>query len=179
MADNLGVISAIRFLEQNNNQDLKKLLIVVDAYKGSLGPFSTKERAPSWSKTLTRTTNVYLDSWRGRYREITARLCEQIDAKLVFVSFEDLAGVNDFARLKNLDYSRLKNVELTEKEIDKLKKKQAKKLAAVQPVTPFDLLRNIATSYNVSPDEQKLLIAAGRLVIKDREAEIKNALSSH
>jgi hypothetical protein len=182
LADNLGVLSAIRFLQQNNTADIKKLLIVVDAYKGSLGPFSEKVGAPSWSKTFARTTNVFLDSWRGRYREITANLCAKIGANVVFVSFEDLAKVNDIERLTNLDYSHLANVELTDKGIKKLKKKQKKdnpsQPAAANQVTPFDLLRNIATSYNVSLEEQKILIAAGRLVIQDQEIGIKKALSS-
>ena len=85
-------------------------------------------------------------------------------------------------RLTNLDYSHLANVELTDKDIKKLKKKQKKdnpsQPAAANQVTPFDLLRNIATSYNVSLEEQKILIAAGRLVIQDQEIGIKKALSS-
>jgi hypothetical protein len=181
LADNLGVISAIRFLQQNNTQDVEKLLIVVDAYKGRLGPYSKKEGAPSWSKTIGRTTTVFLDSWRGRYREITRSMCEHMGAEVVFVSFEDLADVNDLERLKNLDYSNLENLRLTDADIRELKKKLIKdkssQTVAADQVTPFDLLRNIATSYNVSPEEQKLLIAAGRRVIKDKETQIKQALS--
>lgn len=183
LADNLGVMSAIRFLQQNDATDVKKLLIVVDAYKGSLGPFSEKEGAPKWSKTASRTTNVSLDSWRGRYREIASGLCAKMGTQVVFVSFENLNDPKYLKELIDLDYSRLANVELTAEDIDALKKKRAKDQSlpsiVVDKVTPFDLLRNISTSYNVSTDEQNILIAAGRLVIKYQEAVIKKALSSY
>ena len=175
-------MSAIRFLQQNNAPDVKKLLIVVDAYKGSLGPFSKKEGAPSWSKTASRTTSVFLDSWRGRYREIASGLCGKMGAQVVFVSFEDLNDPKYLKELIDIDYSRLENVELTAEDIETLKKKRAKDQTLppipAEEMTPFDLLRNISTSYNVSTEEQNILIAAGRLVIKNQAAVINKALSS-
>ncbi len=183
LADNLGVMSAIRFLQQNDAADVKKLMIVIDAYKGSLGPFSKKEGAPSWSKTASRTANVFLDSWRGRYREIASDLCAKMGAQVVFVSFEDLNDPKYLKELIDLDHSRLANVELTAEDIDALKKKRAKDQSlppiVADKVTPFDLLRNISTSYNVSTEEQNILIASGRLVIKNQEAVIKKVLSSY
>ena len=67
LADNLGVITAIRYFKKNIPKTIKrKLLIVIDAYQGRLGPFSRKERAPLVTEAVTRTMSIFLDSRRSR-----------------------------------------------------------------------------------------------------------------
>ena len=172
LADNLGVITAIRYFQKNIPKIVKrKLLIVIDAYKGRLGPFSSKERAPLVIEAGFRTTSIFLDSWRGRYREITKKLCESLGIDVVFVSFEDLDNSEERDRLLNQDFSELSCLKLMGKDFEQL---ETKLKDSIKKATPFDLLRNIPTEYKITSEEQRLLIAAGKLIMQSKIKDLKN-----
>ncbi len=188
LADNLGVYTAIRLLQQDSRgQAKRRVLIVVDAYKDVLGPFSLREGAPLATESYERTTSSGLDSWRARYREIASALAKAAGIEhVVFISFDDLNESGELARLKALDHGGLEAPRLLDTDIAKLvedlREREASEglaeLADEWPLTlPFKLLRNVATSYNVSVEEQKLLVAAGRRIVQKKGQQISAALT--
>lgn len=70
VADNLGLISALRLLNQDPAQ--KKVLIVIDAYNGMQEPFSRGGPAPGIFTTALRTTSISLDSAHQRFGDLIA-----------------------------------------------------------------------------------------------------------
>jgi len=64
VADNLGVVTALRLLAQDRAP--KKILIVIDAYNGSVEPFSKAGVRPGMIRSALRTTSISLDSSHQR-----------------------------------------------------------------------------------------------------------------
>lgn len=60
LADNLGIITALRLLSQDKAP--KKILIVIDAYNGRMEPFSKVGNRPGLILSVLRTTSISLDS---------------------------------------------------------------------------------------------------------------------
>ena len=180
LSDNLGVFSALRYLSQENKTDLieKKLLIVIDAYNGPLGPTSKNSGAPLWSDALKKTTSASLDSWRGRYREIIYQLAEAKNIEVVFISPDSFNKAEDFDKLYALEYRLDGNIRLTEGDIKKLKDKWNTKhntgeQTDITAISPMDLFYNVSTDYNVSPENQKFLIALGWGLVKEKSELIQ------
>ena len=169
VADNLAVITAVRLLADANGEKLtKKLLIVIDAYEGYFSPFSNTSHPPSIGKTAIRAMLISLDSWRGRYREIIKSLCRENDILPVFLSFDDVAELEDCTALFEfgLDENDVKSL-TAEKAMD---------------AVPFNLLRSISTlkikdKGKLSKAEQNLLLAAGRYVVDKKKEDIRQKLS--
>ncbi len=169
MAENIGVITAVRLLDNDCDDAVKtKAMIVIDAYQGTFTPFSNIRRPPPLGSTAIRSMNISLDSWHGRYREITRSLCSDKSIGVVFVSFEDLAELTDCEPL--LDFGLAPN------DVTKLTAKSNRS------AVPFDMLRNISTlklknKGKLSSAEQNLLIAAGRYAVRKKKNDILNLLN--
>lgn len=166
LADNLGVMTALRILHQDSRASVKrKVLIVVDAGTGTFAPFSEVPAPPGVSATALRTALAQLDSWRGRYREVVRDLCRLHEIQPVFLSFDDLADLKDFQPL----------VELGLSDLDLKALKGDGKVHGV-PATPFTLVRNVLTWYDVTPAEQALMFAVGRYVVEEKRKAILDAI---
>ncbi|MHC4394662.1 MAG: patatin-like phospholipase family protein [Planctomycetota bacterium] len=167
-ADNLGVITALRMLEKECDKAVtKKVLIVVDAYRGNFAPFSKIEYSPLIANTALRATNISLDSWRGRHHQIVRRLCNNNNVEVVFLSFDDLD------RLPNC--TALFDFGLSPDDVKKLTKNPSQ-------AKPFILLRKIPTvnfkeKGKLSIPQQNLLLAAGRYTVHKNKNEILQKLS--
>jgi hypothetical protein len=176
VADNLGVVTALRLLGDKTNENTpRKVLVVIDSYQGPITPFEKEKDTPNASEAAARLMGAGLDSWRARYREFTDRICERKDIKPVYISFDDLVDA---------DFNDLHPFGLTEQD--------EKQLCAEKPkdcpsATPFYLLRSISMTapafwgkhgleYQLPKAQQNLLIAAGRYVVHKKQNEIKNAL---
>lgn len=167
LADNLGVVTAVRMLRQD--RAARKVLIVIDAYNGPLTPFSNTPRSPAMLPTAGRVAVGFLNAWRGRYREMTRALCAA-DANgpaihPIFLSFDDLADCKDCSELERFGFT-----------CDDL---AALKRGGVTPGSrpaPFTLARDVWTWYDLSPAEQKLLFAIGRCVVHRKTREIRDAM---
>jgi hypothetical protein len=204
LADNLGVITALRLLEQDRDA-ARKVLLVVDASRDALGPFSANERPPSAGDAYNRTTTAGLDAWHARYREIVRGVARGAGIGAVFfISFEDLSDAAELERMLALPPDPAGTLTLVRSDLDKLTARlEAQEVCPLRPdlidpigareeqaaclrsrvvlrrtlALPVRLLRNVATSYNVDGEEQKLLIAAGRRAVALQAAEIARALS--
>ncbi len=166
LADNLGVITALRVLHQDNHASVKrKVLIVVDASCGTFAPFSEVPSSPGLSATALRTALAQLDSWRGRYRQVVRDLCRLYKIQPVFLSFDDLADLDDFEPLVKLGLG-----------VSDLKALKGGGKVHGVAATPFTLVRNVRTWYDVTPAEQNLMFAAGRYVVHKKRKEILAAM---
>jgi hypothetical protein len=167
MADNIGVVTAARVLQaEPAEQVTKKVLLVIDAYRGTFAPFSSTKHPPPIGNTAIRAMNISLDSWRGRYREITRGLCKEKGIEAVFLSFDDLSNLPDCNELVVFG--------LSAEDVKKLKEKAGS-------VRPFELLRAIKTidleqKGKLSSCEQNLLLAAGRYAARTKKTEILTAI---
>ena len=176
VADNLGVITAMRLLgDKTNDNSPHKALVVIDSYQGNLTPFEKDKESPGESATASRLMGSGLDTWRARYREIADRVCERNNIKPVYLSFDDLVDA---------DFNDLHPFGLTEQD--------EKDLCADKPkycprATPFYLLRSISMTapafwgkhgleYQLPRAQQNLLIAAGRYVVYKKKDQIVSAL---
>ena len=167
MADNLGIITAVRLL--STEKTARRLLIVVDAFKENAAPFSNTPKPPLMADTAIRAMSLSLDSWRGRAREIVKALnTSEVygpDIKTVFISFDDLRGLETFDELFKFG--------LSQKDFDCLEEEGCMKNIIVNP---FNLVRTVKTRYNLSPAQQNLLFAAGRYITNKKAADIKEYL---
>jgi len=176
VADNLGVITAMRLLSDKTNENIPhKALVVIDSYQCDLTPFEKDNESPGESATASRLMGSGLDTWRARYREITDRVCAQNNITRVYISFDDLVYA---------DFNDLIPFGLTEQD--------KKELCADKPkhcpsATPFYLLRSISMTapvfwgkhgleYQLPRAQQELLIAAGRYVVHQKKDQIISAL---
>lgn len=177
LADNLGVSTAVRLLQTDEARS-NKVLIVIDAYADDGLPMNASAGSPTIVDIVARTTDIALDSWRGRYREMVEKLCAQLGIKTVFLSFEDLES-------HDLDVHGLKDCtgligRLAEKQGSRWRKYQRKGPGRSQPDWFRASLREIGakaratpTSLSLSAEEQDILVTAGRLLICIHEDEIR------
>jgi hypothetical protein len=176
VADNLGIITAMRLLGDKTNENIPhKALVVIDSYQGNLTPFEKDKESPGESATASRLMGTGLDTWRMRYREIADRVCGQKNIKTVYISFDDLVDA---------DFNDLHPFGLTEQDEKELCKDKPKHCPSA---TPFYLLRSITMTapafwgkhgleYQLPKAQQDLLIAAGRYVVYKKKDQIMSAL---
>jgi hypothetical protein len=168
MADNLGIITALRVLAAEKTK--RRMMIVVDAYKENAAPFSNTASPPIMANTAIRTMAISLDSWRGRAHEIVKALNTSDsygpNIKTVFISFDDLRDLATFEELFKFG--------LTQDDLDSLRKDGWMDDIIVNP---YNLIRTVKTRYKVSPAQQNLLIAAGRYITNKKATQIKKHLN--
>jgi len=176
VADNLGVVTALRVLGDKINENMtRKVLIVIDSYQGNLTPFEKIKNPPKEAVTAARLMETGLDTWRARYREITDGFCERQGIKPVYLSFDNLVET---------DFNDLYEFGLTEQDKKDLCKNKPKNCPSA---TPFHLVRSISMTspvfrgkdgleYQIPKSQQNLLIAAGRYVVNKKKSEILNVL---
>ncbi|MCZ6691255.1 MAG: patatin-like phospholipase family protein [Planctomycetota bacterium] len=68
MADNLGVVTALRALRHHEEDD--RVLIIIDAYNGETEPFSRRKGSPMAVEVGVRNLTIGLDSRRIRLKDI-------------------------------------------------------------------------------------------------------------
>lgn len=96
LSDNLGVLTALSVLHQDQRAR-RKVLIVIDAYTGTVSPYQSPSARLSTVGMLRRSGSVYLDSWRGRHKHVVAAMARGLSRageewKVVFLSFDDIVA---------------------------------------------------------------------------------------
>lgn len=125
LIDNLGVLTAVRLLKQDDAK--RKVLVVIDASTKEREPFSKGPGAPFIFKVGSRVLDISLDSWRTRYRDIIgnyARGAGVDDLRIIVLGFHDL------------------------------------------PAELRGRVLKIKTRFNVTPEEQEDLFAAGGEIVR-------------
>lgn len=179
VADNLGVQTALRVLDGEGFPG-RKVLLVVDAFPGALGPFSKTSGSPRITKMGWDLMSIMLDTWRGRYRELTRHRCSELGVDVFFVSFEDLSGEGDVQAMLDLESIGLESLRFTRDDLGEVSKGISRLRSPAHPgsgaVRPFELLRAVGTDYNISESQQRLLIAGGRLAVHRIRASLLRVL---
>jgi len=181
LADNLGVLTALEVLRQEQRLDRqrekrvvrRKLLLVIDAYEGTFAPFSSVARSPTEFEIMIRILTISLDSWRGRHRQILREVTVSDDPDqhitTVFFTFEDLVELTR--------YEELFDDQFTEADLAQLRKQFLKHAHGAETEwSPYLMARSIATSYDVTPAEQRFLLAAGRYSVRRHAKALREAL---
>ena len=176
VADNLGVVTALRLLGDKTNENTsRKVLLVIDSYQGDLTPFEKVHDPPEEAVASVRLMEIGLDSWRARYREVINQLCEQKNIKPIYLSFDDLVDA---------DFNDLRPFGLSDEDIKDLCDHKPRNCPKA---TPFHIVRSISMTapvfwgkhgleYRIPDSQQNLLIAAGQYVVHKKQNEILAAL---
>ncbi|MHC4068872.1 MAG: patatin-like phospholipase family protein [Planctomycetota bacterium] len=170
VADNLGITTAIRLLENEPYENVThKTLIVIDAFNGTFASFSNVDETSIFTTGLKLTKDTFIDSQRGRYREIVNGLCQSKNIHPLYISFHDLANLSCCCPL--IDFG------LTSQNVTALYEQYSQDPEFGMPPTPFKLLRSISTiSTKLSPAQQNLLLAAGKYLINQKRDDIQQQL---
>lgn len=93
LCDNLGIHTALYILAKTRPQ--RKVLFVIDAYKGNPEPFSESKGSPKTLQIGLRTTSISLDAWHIRHRKTVKQLVDGVGhsgAKIdvIYFGFDDL-----------------------------------------------------------------------------------------
>ncbi len=182
VSDNLGIHTAISLLENRVNDDLKKVLIVIDAYPGEFSPYSRSKGGPNFLNVYRKLPNMPLNGARGRARQTLASFDLRPDSHVIYLSFDDLYRPMD-GDLHEEDPSKVAQL------FDELQnyysvvgtaQASISKVRADNPdlESPFELARKVKTSYNITEEEQDFLIAVGKYIVDSNEERIADALKS-
>lgn len=188
VADNLGVVTPLRLLDDTPDGD-RRVLIVVDAFSGELGPFSDVAGLEGFTVAADLLGQTFLATWRGRAQEFLGYVGTALDIEIIVISFEDLMDPCDLQDMLAQERVAGGHLALTRPRLDELigdldDKQRLAGLAAARctpecPGTgyrPFELLRAVATDFQCSAEEQALLVAAGRLAVARQRDRILAAL---
>jgi hypothetical protein len=189
VADNLGVLSAVRLLEQQPEGE-RRVLVVVDAANGALGPYGRVDNTDFFTVAADLLGDTFLGTWHGRVRELLEQRCARSGIELVFLSFEDLMDPHDLAAMKELPDTLGIWLKLDDDALESVIKNSEGPLRLPGPrrprprdpnhpdrnLRPFELLRAIPTDFQCSNVEQRLLVAAGRLAVAKRRQLILEAV---
>ncbi len=189
LIDNLGVRAAFDVLQQDPAP--RRLLLVVDAYKGDSHPLSKSRTSPSGLLAGYRITRIALDSDHSLLRRnVLKRAREAADEKrgpidVVFLSFDDLRPENP-AQIENIneELANLRRAKTdavlrrVQREINvTLKIKELELETAEDRYALYHDARAIMTSLNITPAEQHLLLEAGQAVVDANRGELEKVLT--
>jgi len=157
IADNLGVLTAMDLLSKDpsdaeSTMKSKRILIIIDAFKGDPEAFSSRSGSPTVVFHVgNRLTSITLDSWHGRFRSIIGQMAEERGIEIVYLDFESLTKSDGKVSVSRPKCNSLDRSEVTQK------------------------VRQVATAFNVEPDEQLSLVCAGYIAVgeeRDRLASM-------
>lgn len=154
VSDNLGILTAISLLRQDDgsvSQPIsRKIIFVIDAFKSNQEPFSNKSGSPNAPAVLWHLTNeMSLSSWRGRHMNFLDRYATSAQTSVVYINFDSVKydqKENSVSHCKAFDDDKL----------DQLSKK-------------------VATDFNLSLEQQQVLLCAGRVAVKSMKSCILEA----
>lgn len=150
VADNLGVITAIRLLNQDRAK--KKVLIIIDAYNGLVEPFSKNGIRPGMFLSALRTTSISLDSAHQRVDNLLDSVAKPRGIHCAVIDFTRATLEKDDTRAPMTDmiYQTLGMNSMRQDETS------PQSLQAV-----FTQALGIGTWFKIKPNEQETLLKAG------------------
>ena len=93
VADNLGVVTALRLLAQDRAS--RKVLIIIDAYNGDIEPFSKRGVRPGMVRSALRTTSISLDSSHQRLGNLLNKVGEKDGIQYALIDFHRALQAKD------------------------------------------------------------------------------------
>ena len=168
LIDNLGYVTALEILKQETTD--KKVLLVVDADNaGNKHTFSTKEQGKFSVSVFGRLPASGIDARRAVLESELENLGDFWGFKPLVFSFNQLIRNNPVPPPKVI-----KKVKEEQKRLIQLLATNMAGLPYEDMQILYDLLVNISTKYNITKEEQALLLLAGQKVaLMQKEAIIK------
>jgi hypothetical protein len=165
LADNLGVLTALDLLRYEPGTR-RKVLVVIDAYPGTGFPFSDRDRSERPLSVIRRIGDIGLESWHGKQSTFIPAIAKNENVTVIYLGFDKL--------LEQL-------ATFSQKDSDP----GCARLAAAEPLPDDaqelsdlrDAARSVGTRLQISPERQRLLLRAGRLVILVNCKAILGAIS--
>ena len=178
LADNMGYRTAIELLRQDPAR--RKVLLIIDAYKGGPHPHSATQRSPAGLEVVTRVMKISLDADHSHLGTRVTRLAAGESIEVIFLSFDQLRPAlteqigdlrKELARLRAAKGSAM--VRRIRRDLGvALAREEAALQDAEDTFALYHDARAVATSLNITRGEQKLLIEAGRAVAKGAAARL-------
>jgi hypothetical protein len=183
LTDNMGYRTAIELLQQDPAP--RKLLLVIDAFKGVAHPHSGTERSPAGLEVVYRVMKIALDADHSHLQTRVARLVEDESIDVIFLSFDQLkpavtARIGDLrgelARLRAEKAAAV--VRRVRRELAVALEREEEALRTAEDTRAlYEDARAVATSLNITPGEQRLLIEAGKAVVEARRDAFRPAVA--
>jgi predicted acylesterase/phospholipase RssA len=145
LVDNMGYRTAIELLRQDRAK--RKVLLIIDAYKGGSRPHSHREHSPAGTQVGYRIMNIALDSDHNR---LDANICSLLPAS-------DAVGQTP--------------IEVITLSFDSLRPAPGRQDTAAM-IALYHEARAVATSLNITRREQQLLMDAGRAAVAAQRDEL-------
>lgn len=167
MTDNLGLTTALDILDQESTS--KKVFFIVDADNaGNNYTFSKQERAQFSFSVYSRLSSSGIDAKRVLVEEELESSGSRRDFVPIFFSFNQLIRGNTAAPpkvIKNIKSEQRRMIDALQKDMDNI--------SDVDMQILYDLLINIGTKYNITEDEQALLLLSGQKIVAMQRTLIK------
>ncbi len=149
VADNLGVITAIRLLSQDPAK--KKVLIIIDAYNGLVEPFSKTGIRPGIVLSALRSTSISLDSAHQRVESLLNSVAKSRGIQTAVIDFtRAVCEQDDEPSMVGLLSQTLGMTSMSRDETSP---------QSVQAV--FTQALGVGTWFKIKPKEQETLLKAG------------------
>lgn len=166
IADNIGYKTALELLE-TDPFPITKILFIVDAdNEGTRATFSHKEAAASSVKMVGKLAFSSLETRYVLLRKELKETCNLYEVEPVFFGFQELVTDNyDLPPHKiHIKKERARLLGLLRKDMKGVKGADLQIL--------YELCLNVATKYSITPEEQELMIWAGRKVVDMQKEKI-------
>ena len=165
LADNLGIVTALRLLYQDKAP--QKLLIVIDAYNGHIEPFSKAGALPGMIHTALRTTSISLDSAHQRTRNLLGVTTAYSAVKYAVIDFHQAVRKQEAAEAEAIPSSASVAgpyfpAFATDDNPSNINESDMSP-QSVQAI--FTQALGVGTWFKIRPDKQEILIKAGRNAI--------------
>jgi len=166
IADNIGYKTALELLE-TDFVPKDKIMFIVDADNWGTRPtFSHKEAAASSIKMATKLTFSSIETRYVLLRKELKETCGLYDVQPVFFGFQELIS-NNYAQPPAKIHIKKERIRLLQ-----LLRTDLHNISEVDLQILYELCLNVATKYSITPEEQELMIWAGRKVVDMQREEI-------
>jgi hypothetical protein len=188
LVDNLGVRTALDVLRQDNSP--RRVLLVVDAYKGDAHPLSKTRISPSGPQAAYRITKIALDADHSLLKRNVLKEAAAAGGNgkrpidVIFLSFEDLkpaaqTRVEDISQ--ELARLRKQKAEAVLRRVQRevaatLRIKELALKSAQDEYALYHDARAIATSLLITSSEQQLLLKIGKAAVVANRGRLQELL---
>ena len=157
ISDNLGVLTAMSLLSQDDGIGEKlpvKILIVIDAYRDELEPFSSTGGSPRAYQISNKLYEMPLSSWRGRHMRVLDQMKGSIngEVEVIYLNFETIAYSSKELHVEGCE-------EYSKEDI-------------------VYMAKNVSTDFDLDQEEQEQLYCAGLMAAKEMEDTIVSIFDS-
>ncbi|MBL9132478.1 MAG: patatin-like phospholipase family protein [Verrucomicrobiaceae bacterium] len=164
VADNLGIITALRLLRQD--KAAQKVLIVIDAYNGKTEPYSKAGNRPGSILTALRTTSISLDSSHQRVRSLLGIVGAQSGVRHAVIDFHQAVRKQAATDAVAAAGSAATDASATSPDASSTADSENETDMSPQSVQAvFTQALGVGTWFKISDKAQEVLLTAGRNAI--------------